>query len=344
MKMCESRTGAFTKGRIRWFHLIIGAIFLSGCGGAGDSGGDSQAENPSANIPDQDSFSIASEFLTIDQAADKINITSEITVKFADNLNNPLDADGTTVFFTTEGGDIPSSCEIVDGQCVVTWSSGDEESKPADHRVDILAWTMGTESYVDLNSNGFFDDGDIQTDDLPEPFRDDNENGIRDTDELFIEFPSGVAVSSGSDASYDGADGLYSGQDCAHSTDCAPNQLLFIFEQQTIVLGTTDPGGSIAFTDCAGTTLTAPLTPGRYCALVTDANGSPMPDGSSVSYTADEIEVEGMDSTPATISTLGSLIEFELTADTTPSIGTLKVLVTSDAGARVTGRIDTDDT
>jgi len=97
--------------------------------------------------------------------------------------------------FLLKGGVIEASCETVDSACTVVWKS--TNPRPADHRVTILATTIGSESFrdtdgdglysqadgegfVDVNANGIYD----------EPFTDTNSNGV--FDEPFVSTLNGV--------------------------------------------------------------------------------------------------------------------------------------------------------
>jgi len=343
-------SGAIKRKRLSLGLIAVGgAILLAGCfgsssDGSGDSGGDnpdqSGGDNPSDAIPDQDSFSLSAEELTVQNADDVDGQTTMVNVRLSDNLNTNNIPDGTQVNFITEGGAIDSTCETVDGACSVQWES--QQPRPSDARVNVLAWTTGTESFRDLNSNGVFDDEvpDVQIDDVSEPFLDADEDGTRDSDEVFIEFPTGVSSENDQDAVFDGPDGLYSGPDCEFPGQCATNERVFIFDNITLVMGDTQ-GGTLVFTDCSGNRVSGPLNPGTHCFVATDANGNPFPPGASISYSADEIDVTGPAAYPNT--NLLPEIEFELTSDGTSNTGTLKITVEASGGPRVTGSIGTSD-
>jgi hypothetical protein len=209
-------------------------------------------------LPDQDSFSLAATELN-PRAWDVNGKEVTITAQVADRFNNPIQ-DGTSILFTTELGQIQSSCSTTNGSCSVEWTSSNPRGTTDNAgRTTILATVDGEESFQDNNSNGFFDDGDflfkdednsgtfslVDTDyDLPEAFRDDNENGTHDTGELFVE----------SDSPADGysiADGLYNGPGCQHTSLCSTktsakvrNSIVLIMAENTpsiISAGTTGP-------------------------------------------------------------------------------------------------------
>ncbi|MCM8856077.1 MAG: hypothetical protein LC541_10540 [Candidatus Thiodiazotropha sp.] len=166
----------------------------------------------STGISDQNSMTIGADVLNPE--AWIINgVTVEITVHAADHFNNPV-PNGTAVAFTTEGGQIQSQCQIEDGECTVTWKSANP--RPLDDllpggmgRVTILATMLGEESFIDANGNGALDLGDTAFSQIPEAFRDENEDGVRDPVlEEFMDFDA--------DSIYDGAniDPNYNGALC----------------------------------------------------------------------------------------------------------------------------------
>jgi hypothetical protein len=130
------------------------------------------------------------------------------------------------VSFTTEGGSIEPSCLTSSGVCSVVWTSSNP--RPSDGRVTILASAIGHETLVDSNGNNVYDDADgaaITSNngsgldfvfpsrsgfvDLSEAWRDDNENRVKDSNEVFLDFDnSGV---------FEGQNGLFDGPQCTGS-------------------------------------------------------------------------------------------------------------------------------
>lgn len=133
-------------------------------------------------LPDQKSMSMALE--KFNPASWNYNgVTSEISMLLADAYNNPA-PDGTTVYFTTEGGSIQPSCTTSGGACKVNWTSQDPRPprKSTDNSINrilcleattneeleaceseragrstILATAIGNESFKDTNGNGIYD-------------------------------------------------------------------------------------------------------------------------------------------------------------------------------------------
>ena len=198
-------------------------------------------------LPDQDSLTLAfSEF-----NPEAFNFIKEVTVSayLADSFNNPV-PDGTTVNFTTEGGSIEPSCVTINGTCDVLWNS--THPKPDDHRVTILATAEGHEYFVDANGNNVYDDDDgaaIVMDaadsnainsgfgrihgqtqgffDMQEAWRDDNENNVWDTGELFID--------SNSDEVHSKENGQFNGPHCT-GTNCAELKFITIRKADILVM------------------------------------------------------------------------------------------------------------
>ena len=166
-------------------------------------------------IPDQDSFSLSATKLN-PEFRDVDGNTTVLTARLADHNNNPV-PDGTAVNFTTEGGSIVASCQTSDGACSATMTS--QAPRPANGRVTVLAYAVGEESFEDSSGNGVADrapidemvDGNGLSTDMPEAFRDDNENGVFDAaTEAFIDYNQNSV--------YDGPDEKYNGVLCDNVT------------------------------------------------------------------------------------------------------------------------------
>ena len=197
-------------------------------------------------LPDQNSLTLS--LSTINPEARNITGT-EVTVRayLADSFNNPV-PDGTTINFTTEGGAIEPSCSTVEGNCAVTWTS--QEPYPDNHRVTILATAEGHEYFVDVNGNNIYDTADglsanssilsineIKSGlvrisplsggfiDMPEAWRDDNENYVRDTGELFID--------SNNSGDYTIEDSLFNGPQC--QSGCATGKFSTIRKARVLI-------------------------------------------------------------------------------------------------------------
>ncbi len=295
----------------------------------------------STGLPDQNSFSIS--FGDLNPNSWSYNgVQVPITIFVADHFNNPA-PDGTAVAFESEGGFIDGSCNTVAGSCVVSWVSSDP--RPANGRVTILATAIGEEGFTDTNGNGRFDDGESFTD-LPEAWRDDNENDDRDANEEFKDFDV--------NGNYGAADTTYNGTLCAAiSTTCNPaGDLVHVRDYGTLVMASDDQ--LVALYDVTGTTipiggavpsgdnLTAMAIGGSGIISlpddgslvflqvdVQDVRGQAPPSGTSISAITDNGSLKG----PTSI-TLGSTRGFgpaslglAITADTTIDSGILTITV-----------------
>jgi hypothetical protein len=164
----------------------------------------------STGISDQNSMSLATATFN-PEAYRKDGVEVVLTVHAADHFNNPV-PDGTSVYFTTEGGQIQSQCQLEDGVCSVIWTSSNP--RPSENyvpggmagRITILASMLGEESFIDANGNGVLDSGDTPFANVPEAFRDDNEDQEREAGyEEFVDFNSnGVYDGANSDPNYNG--------------------------------------------------------------------------------------------------------------------------------------------
>ncbi len=261
----------------------------------------SSALTITTGIPDQDSFSLGAtvlnpEFLNFD------GNTTVVTARLADHFNNPV-PDGTVVNFTTEGGSIIASCSTTGSLCESTLTS-QAPRLAADGRYTVLAYAVGEESFIDLNGNGVADlvpnemvDQNGTSTDLPEAFRDDNENGVRDANETFLDFnQNGV---------YDGPDGKYSGVLCDNITPppagssvgtCSARKTIHVRRSIAIIFS----GSHAVITKISPAAITLPLTClGASTAVnmrIVDVNGNPMPAGTKIDFKTSIGEMSGASS------------------------------------------------
>lgn len=77
----------------------------------------------STGLPDNNSFSLSGSSLNV-EGLNNDGQTSDVSVFLADHFNNPV-PDGTSVYFTTEGGSIQPGCTTSDGSCTIEWRSQD---------------------------------------------------------------------------------------------------------------------------------------------------------------------------------------------------------------------------
>ncbi|MFT5755949.1 MAG: hypothetical protein ACI9LM_000661 [Alteromonadaceae bacterium] len=169
-------------------------------------------------LPEQASMTIGA---TILNPEENYGTESIIRAWLSDSFNNPV-PDGTTINFTTEGGTVESSCNTVDGNCSVKWTS--TEPFPKDHRSTILATASGHETFFDSNGNNIFDNTDGSAIinagvssgfsrqiplasgfvDMSEAWRDDNENNTKDSDETKFFDDNGDGILSPPNGKFNG--------------------------------------------------------------------------------------------------------------------------------------------
>lgn len=253
-----------------------------------------------SGIPDQDSFSLSATKFNI-EGRNFDGASTVLTVRLADHFNNPV-PNGTAVNFTTEGGSVLGSCSTVidsngNSNCSATLTS--QNPRPANGRVTVLAYAVGEESFDDLNGNGLADLGEFT--DLPEAFRDDNENGARDANEPFIDFNLNGA--------YSAADGKFNGVLCDESRVPPPapssagtcsatksihvrGSLVIVFSGSNAVITKTSPAGNISLGgSCSGTSVSVDLriVDDTVAIAGTDVPavpaGNPLPVGTTIALT-----------------------------------------------------------
>jgi hypothetical protein len=296
-------------------------------------------------IADQNSFSISASVLN-PEAWNHDGEEVTINILASDHFNNPV-ADGTAVYFTTEGGQIEPQCETLDGGCSVIWRSSDP--RPADGRVTILATALGEESFTDANANGLLDDPPDAYTDLGEAFRDDDEDGVFDAVEELRELDG--------NGSYNTGDGQYNGVLCDLEGDALINAVNVCsstkntFVRDSIVLVMSAPASHIDFVadlnnltlvnslECGGETLETAYV------LISDLNFQPVPAGSVVTVETSNGKLESASSfTVASTSYNGPLAYgVRVLGDDKPSSGTLTVTVTTPKGLISTAYLTVND-
>ncbi|ABV89053.1 Ig-like domain-containing protein [Shewanella pealeana] len=192
-------------------------------------------------LPQQLGFSLSSSLYN-PEADNYDGEKATITAYASDSFGNPA-PDDTTINFTAEGGQIHSNCVTVNGTCSVEWTSADP--RVPDHRITVLAYALGHETFFDTNGNNVFDDADggaitdaclnkdtglptpctgngmdIETyhpqgfSDLGDAFRDDNEDGKWDAKGIN---PAEPYFNTASKGEYQAADKAFNGPQCEGS-------------------------------------------------------------------------------------------------------------------------------
>ena len=194
-------------------------------------------------LPDQNSMSLSTNQFNPEANSFNGSFTI-ITAYLADSFNNPV-PDGTTVNFTTEGGQIQPTCNTVNGRCEVRWTAANPRAD--DHRITVTATAIGHETFFDTNGNNVLDlsDGGPIYDgtdsgitrgdyhpsgfiDHSEAWRDDNENGLHDQGEQFFDFNN--------NQQFDGADEQFNGPQCTTSAFCAPAESQKLHVRKSLVM------------------------------------------------------------------------------------------------------------
>ena len=241
-----------------------------------------QSEQLTVNtgLPQQLGFSLSTSIFNPE--ADKFDgEKATVTAYASDSFGNPA-PDDTVIQFTTEGGQIVPSCSTVNGTCSVEWTS--TNPRVTDHRITVLAYALGHETFFDTNGNNVFDDGtavdaclagdiiiacsgngmDRETympngfSDLPDAFLDANENAVFDEGEKFFNTQASTT--------YGPRDNLFNGPQCEGSL-CGTGQANKTYIRKALVM--TMSGSSADFTIWQGNNLirddsgleTAPILP-----------------------------------------------------------------------------------
>jgi hypothetical protein len=210
----QVRKGAFRMGLSKGLTAIAAALMLVSCGGGGadagtqpfgegsgtggggteggGTGGGGTSDptvptTPGGGISDVATGIGSQRFMSISSPKYNLNWaldgdTTTIQIFAADTAGNPV-PNGTVVQFSTEGGQIATSCqttgvqsgEAVISGCSVTFNT--QDFRPLDGLVTIIAWMEGEEAYKDSNGNGRYDAGEPFID-SGQIFRDDDSDGV----------------------------------------------------------------------------------------------------------------------------------------------------------------------
>lgn len=202
--------------KLTLLSYLLTSTLLIGCGG--DDNPFAEGGGASSNPISDKNFEVAFSPVdpkVIDDEGFYSNVEVELTAYVGDKFNSAVG--GGTVYFKTQWGVLDeNSCQVANGSCSVTWrSNADFGLIPTDGFNAFTAYTIGEESYNDLNGSGNFDDADIDyLRDIDEPFLDNDHNGVYsiNNDEI-IDIDNNGAHTPG--------DNLFNGSNCTHSTLCA---------------------------------------------------------------------------------------------------------------------------
>ena len=272
----------------------------------------------STGLPDQNSFSVSAGCFNI-EGGDYDNEITNITLLAADRFNNPV-PDGTAISFVTEGGAVQPSCLTAGGECTVNWRSQDPRppsfvgflpGAPVDDGYDIvggqfvangprggrstvLVTAVGEESFVDLDGDGRYDDGE-PFGDLAEAFRDDNGNGVYEPINGATGFPGEEFVDFNTNGQRDAGSGNFTGFLCDGPADCDPaSRSLTVRGGVTIIMSGSTPQfdetrdfhvSNAAYDE--GAVDIAAGSVGIFSFVLRDRNFQPMPAQTSISVSQD---------------------------------------------------------
>lgn len=265
----------------------------------------------STGRPTQDFFSLAASTFNID-GGNYDGATTTLTVHASDRLGNIV-ADGTSINFVAEGAQIvgqssggttSSTCSTATGTCTVKLVSAayrpNPDSEPSGlataNRVTVLAYTLGEESFVDLNGNNKWDPGETW-DDLGNAFVDANENKSWDATEQFIQYN---ALNTSACPALPASGKLDAAASKPNSCDGVWGQA-HVRQSIVIVLS-----GDVATIDPSFTTLSMGGTCTKsFVFILKDLYGNPMPAGTAMSVPAADLAVTDAGAPPVPPATTG---------------------------------------
>ena len=228
--------------------MVISSLLMTGCSGTEDAlGGGGTGVTENEGVVSQRNFTVAASDiypLVLDDTG--FHVLDVTITAYIGDRNNQTITGSHTVHFETEWGVIDPSCVTVDGSCSVIWSTASFEpaffpgNDAAGHPGStIVAYTLGEESFTDLNDNNLFDDTDAATipfDDFEEAYIDIANNGTFDLGtDLVIDTINGLD-SLGSNQTHDGVDSMFNGAGCIHSSLCSDVTLIMVWDSVTLTL------------------------------------------------------------------------------------------------------------
>jgi hypothetical protein len=253
------------------------------------------------------------------------SVTTDVVVRLADRVGNPVPAGTQVNFVSSAGVMIPPTCYVTDGVpgqtsvCKSTLFS--QNPRPAGGRAVVMAYVPGEEDFVDANGNNVYDVGEAFTD-LGNALMDANQNGIYDAGEFTVPRAGSIAcpIGAGRSVLLDGrpntCDGVWGAADVRR-------QAQVVFASSAPVFGSTSV--------TKGTFINA-ITKKEYEEVtsvsvnVQDINGNSMPTGTEVyaiPYTS-----------PGHISNLDLLGFCEVVTDSSWLINTLVDTIPNVIGPR----------
>jgi hypothetical protein len=240
--------------------IACSVLFVAGCGDQSALETPNTSGTPTNNgLISQNNFTILfapTDPKYVDLASNTFTaVTAKVSVQIGD-INNQLITGGHTIYFRTQWGLIDPSCVTVNGTCSVTWRSGSPDDMPDNYRNRIVAYSnydSGQESYIDLDGNGSFNDGETFTD-VDEPFININGNytidgnPYYDAGDIIIDTVNGLDP-TGKNGMHDAGDTLFNGPKCTDTVLCSTMTTVTVWESGALQLTGSDQfsvGGTIS--------------------------------------------------------------------------------------------------
>ena len=251
-------------------------------------------------VPTQPSFSLSASTFNV-EGWDIDGAATILTARMADHFSNPV-PDGTAVNFISEGGKVEGSCLTTTkpigsgnegGVCSVTLVS--QALRPSNGRVTVLAFAIGEEGFIDLNSNGWADrspnelvDANGNSTDLGEAFVDFNEDNVRDANEPFVDFNSDGIFQAVGDGKFNGVLCDETAPNRSSAGTCSPTKSLHVRGHVAIVLSGSHPVISLdqsplQLDHCVNSGVFN-NTPRTLTFTLSDLHGNVMPAGTKVEF------------------------------------------------------------
>ncbi|GLS25861.1 hypothetical protein [Marinibactrum halimedae] len=223
-----------------------------------------------------------------DRAVNTNGIEVQISIIASDYFQQDV-PDGRRVFFTSEGGNIDSSCVISSGECSITWRSA--EFRPPEGRITVLTYMDGAEDFVDTNGNNVYETTDTAGTDLSEPYVDANEDGEYNVGELFFDTNNNNAFDMGNNL-WDGPclDEVSASADCSGEDSISIWKSFIIYTPTSNLIVNRDTASPV---DVTGGPQVVCVTIQEDNDLVSAFGGNPAPNGTTVDFSTDNGQING---------------------------------------------------
>ena len=310
-------------------------------------------------LPSQINYSFAQATINI-EGFNYIDTPNTYTVIASDRSGNPV-PDGTTINFSTEGGQIQSSRFIasVSGIATATAQFVSALPHPADGRVTVISYALGEESFKDQNGNNVYDAGE-PFQDLGNIYRDRSFDGsYLNSDDEFISLD--IASSSACvptadpillfdrtiptiDGSCDGAWGrayVRRATETVLSTSSAdpvwpPGSPFNATAVGSVTLRNSPSATTATYNLVRGSQINGAGAAGGFTILVRDANDvrlNPVAAGSVITAEGtDGLTVKVLGGTPVASTSEATLASFTYSFGATTTVGTITIRITSPKG------------